>query len=238
MVAGSPTPAEVLAAMLAADPGRPRVTYYDDTPGPTQGERIELSAKVLANWVSKAANALQDEWDLGPGDTVRIALPPHWRSLYWALATWSVGATVALDPEHADLVVTDDPVTAEQEPPAVLVTLAALARGAQTAAAPEVFDEARQLATFPDQFVAYADPSPDDAALRLAGGTTAYADVVPETDWPQGVRVHTSGDELVEVLRAALAAWSRDGSIVLSRGPEPEGGRASRLAAEGVTLEL
>ena len=57
----APTPAQVLAAMLAADPGRPRVTYYDDTPGPTQGERIELSAKVLANWVSKAAGALQDE---------------------------------------------------------------------------------------------------------------------------------------------------------------------------------
>ena len=234
----APTPAQVLAAMLAADPGRPRVTYYDDTPGPTQGERIELSAKVIANWVSKAANALQDEWDVGPGDTVRLALPPHWRALYWALAVWSVGATVALDPEHADLLVTDDPLTAEQEPPAVLVTLAALARGAQTQPTGEVFDEARQLATFPDQFVAYADPSPSDGAVRLAAGTTAYADVVPQPEWPEGVRVHTAGDELDEVLRTALAAWAKDGSLVLSRGPEPDGGRAKRLAAEGVTLEL
>jgi uncharacterized protein (TIGR03089 family) len=234
----APSPAQVLASMLASDPGRPRVTYYEDTPGPTQGERIELSAKVLANWVSKAANALQDEWDLGPGDTVRLALPPHWRSLYWALAVWSVGATVAIDPEHADLVVTDDPLTAEQEPPAVLVTLAALARGAQVAATPDVFDEARQLATFPDQFVAYADPSPTDGALRLAGGTTAYGDIVPVTDWASGVRVHTASDDLADVLVTALTAWGRDGSIVLSRGPEPAGGRANRLAAEGVSLEV
>ncbi len=92
-----PTPAEVLAAMLGSDPGRPRVTFYEDTPGPTSGERIELSAKVLANWVSKAANALQEEWDLAPGSRVRLDLPPHWRSLYWALAVWSVGATVVLD---------------------------------------------------------------------------------------------------------------------------------------------
>ena len=40
------------------------------------------------------------------------------------------------------------------------------------------------------------------------------------------------------VLRTALAAWAKDGSLVLSRGPEPDGGRANRLAAEGVTLEL
>ena len=104
-----PTPSAVLAAMLRSDPGRPRVTFYEDTPGPTRGERIELSAKVLANWVSKAANALQEEWDLAPGSRVRLALPPHWRSLYWALAVWSVGATVVLDDGDADLVVTDDP---------------------------------------------------------------------------------------------------------------------------------
>ena len=103
------TPTELLTRMVAADPGRPRVTFYEDTPGATQGERIELSAKVLANWVSKAANALQDEWDLGPGSLVRLDLPAHWRSLYWALAVWSVGATVLLDADLGDLVVTAAP---------------------------------------------------------------------------------------------------------------------------------
>ena len=33
-------PADLLAALLADDPGRPRLTWYDDEPGPTAGERI------------------------------------------------------------------------------------------------------------------------------------------------------------------------------------------------------
>ena len=54
-------PADLLRRLLADDPTRPRLTWYDDEPGPTQGERIELSAKVLVNWVSKAANLMQDD---------------------------------------------------------------------------------------------------------------------------------------------------------------------------------
>ncbi|MDQ6715007.1 MAG: TIGR03089 family protein, partial [Actinomycetota bacterium] len=46
--------------MLRRDATRPRLTFYDDADGPTRGERIELSAKVLANWVAKGANLLQD----------------------------------------------------------------------------------------------------------------------------------------------------------------------------------
>ena len=40
------TPASLLADLLAADPARPRVTFYDDAEGPTCGERIELSGRV------------------------------------------------------------------------------------------------------------------------------------------------------------------------------------------------
>src|SRR3546814_13660057 len=42
---------------LAADPGQPLVTFYDDT----SGERTELSVKTYANWVSKTANLYVDE---------------------------------------------------------------------------------------------------------------------------------------------------------------------------------
>ena len=86
----------VLRRPVASDPGRPRVTVYDDTDTPTRGERVELSARVLANWVAKAANLLQDDLDVTPGSVVRLDLPPHWRTLYWALAVWSVGACVEL----------------------------------------------------------------------------------------------------------------------------------------------
>src|SRR3954449_8078088 len=106
-----PLPADVLARMVPSDPGRPRLTWYDDEPGPTAGERIELSGRVLANWVAKAANLLQDEAAAGPGTTVGIDLPAHWRSVYWSLATWSVGATVVLgEPATgADVLITESP---------------------------------------------------------------------------------------------------------------------------------
>jgi len=233
-----PTPPDVLAALLRSDPGRPRITCYDDTPGPTQGERIELSGKVLANWTSKAANALQEEWDLGPGSTVRLALPPHWRSLYWALATWSVGATVVLDDEPTDLVVTDDlSLLGDADTPAVLVTLAGLARSAGADVPPGVMDEAREVSTYADQFAAWDDPASTDTALRAGGEDTAYESVVPQRDWPREVRLHTAPSSLAALLAEALGAWALDGSVVLSRGPVPEGGRAGRLESEGVTVD-
>ena len=57
-------PDTLLFALQRADASRPRITCYDDTDGPSRGERIELSARVLSNWVAKAANALQEEFDV------------------------------------------------------------------------------------------------------------------------------------------------------------------------------
>jgi uncharacterized protein (TIGR03089 family) len=242
------TPASVLAEILRSDPARPRVTFYEDTPGPTQGERIELSGKVLANWISKAGNALQDEYDLGPGSVVRLSLPPHWRALYWAFAVWSVGGTVDLVGDAApNLLICEDPeMTAGLEPrrgPAtgdvVLVTLAALAR-AHTGPVPAgAMDEARELATYGDQFAAVADPAPDDLALISEGAHTAYRSVVPQRDWPANTRVSLAGD-LGQVLESTLAAWAVDGSVVLARNGQYAGGepRPERLASERVTLDL
>jgi uncharacterized protein (TIGR03089 family) len=245
-------PADVLAALLRSDPGRPRVTFYEDTPGPTQGERIELSAKVLANWVSKAANALQEEWDLGPGSTVLLAVPPHWRALYWALAVWSVGGTLVVSDgpgaRPVDLLVTDDPdLASAAQSPSVLVTLAALARQAPGGSGSSM-DEARELATYADRFSPFEEPAPSDVALSVeakdargeapvGGAQTAYEDVVPQRNWPLGTRAHSASPDLAVVLGDALAAWSVDGSLVLSRGPSPSGGRAARVRSEGVTLE-
>jgi uncharacterized protein (TIGR03089 family) len=253
-----PNPPDVLAAMLRADPARPRVTFYEDTDGPTRGERIELSAKVLANWVNKAANALQDDFDVAPGSRVRLALPPHWRSLYWALAVWSVGGTVVADRSPAeqecgapvpdaqasgaqaqdpavDLVVTDDPALAAGPSPAVLVTLAALAR---QAAVPTggAMDEARELSTHGDQFVAWEEPAEGDVALEVEGAGTPYALVVADLGWPRATRAHLRGTDLATVLTQALAAWAGDGSVVLSRGELPAEDAARREAVEGVTL--
>ncbi len=227
----------LLAALTASDPGRPRVTVYDDTDGPTRGERVELSARVLANWVAKAANLLRDELDAGPGTVVLLDLPPHWRTLYWALATWSVGACVALPGSEAarsaDVVVTDDPRRCDAAPEAVLVTLAALARAAAVPAPAGAVDEARELATHGDVVDLWDDPAPSDPALCTPDGTTTYGELVPRPGRPG--RWHTATADTADLLGLALQAWAADGSLVLTRGaPGPEVlGR--RLASEGVT---
>ena len=171
---------------------------------------------------------------------MRLALPPHWRALYWALAVWSVGGCVSVETTDgdADLTISDDPDVVADATAGVLVTLPALARSAPALPPTGVMDEARELSTFGDQFSAWEEPSDDDPALRTSAGSTAYASVVPQRDWPQGTRLHTRSADLEQVLLDALAVWALDGSLVLSRGPAAADGDRARLEAEGVTLPL
>lgn len=234
-------PAALLARLVTTDPGRPRVTVYDDTDGPTRGERIELSARVLANWVAKAANLLQDELDAGPGSTVRLDLPPHWRTLYWAFAAWSVGACVELPGAEAhgapDVLVTDSPDAAagSDADRVVVVTLAALARTAGVSVPPGAVDEARELATHGDVFEPYDLPDDDAEALRSSAGSTTFESLVPPAG--TGGRVHVATGEAGTLLRTALEVWAGDGSLVLTRGTPDDDVLAARLTSEGVTRE-
>lgn len=232
-----PTPAEVLAHIIRTDSAAPRITCYDDVPGPTAGERVELSARVLGNWVSKAANALQDEWDIEPGSVVHLAMRPHWRQLYWAWAVWSVGAVLDLDGrETADLVVTDDPAALPQDGPSVLVTRAALARSAGAVLPDGVMDEAADLSTHGDLFSPWAEPEGDDLALRAAGVETTYGEIGSiTTTTAKGARVQLVDPSAEALLRTALAVWAAEGSLVVHLGPTDEATRARRAQAEGVT---
>src|SRR3954464_16079887 len=85
-----PDPAALLANVRTRNPSGPLLTHYDDA----TDERVELSATTLDNWVAKTANLLQDEFDVGPGSTVAVALPVHWQTAAVLLAVWSCGATV------------------------------------------------------------------------------------------------------------------------------------------------
>lgn len=232
-----PTPAEILATLQRTDSAAPRITCYDDLPGPTAGERVELSARVLGNWVSKAANALQEEWDIEPGSVVHLAMRPHWRLAYWAWAIWSVGAVLDLDGEGSvDLVVTDDPARLPQGGPAVLVTRAALARSAGVPLPDGVMDEAADLSTHGDLFAAWAEPQGDDIALRVAGQETSYEDLgTTSTPTAKGARVQLVDPSAEALLRTALTVWSAQGSLVVHLGPTDEQTLARRADAEGVT---
>jgi uncharacterized protein (TIGR03089 family) len=249
------TPTAFLAGLVSSDPTRPRLTWYDDQPGPTQGERIELSGRVVANWTAKAANLLQEELDVGPGSVVAVDLPAHWRAAYWLFAAWSVGAEVvvggSLAGHRPDVVVTDDPADwSGDDLHVVAVTLAALARtwtGDPLLAG--AIDEAKELATYGDQFQAWAAPAGDAAALRTPGRSWSYGELVPAARaaagaaaLTEGARVMTSAgpDQFVNTL---LAAWVVDGSVVLVRPDQnksgfDDGAVAARATAERVTDRL
>lgn len=232
-------PHQVLATLRRADATAPRATCYDDG----TGERIELSARVLATWTAKAASLLVEDADVSPRSTVGLALPAHWRALYWALATWSTGACLVTGAAaaRADVVVTDDPVLAaavvQDGRYAVLVTLAALARSNPDTPAGAV-DEAAEIASYPDDFVALDELEPDDPGWAHGGEHTAYrhlVELVNLQELPTGARVRVS-DALEPFLAGTLATWAGGGSIVLLRNAL--GDQTDRLAAERVTVDL
>ena len=233
---------QLLRALVDSDPGRPRLTWYDDAPGPTRGERIELSARVLVNWVAKAANLLTGELDVEPGDRVGLALPPHWRAAYWVLAGWSVGAHVVVGDLHeAPVVITDDPASVPAGPSVVAVTLPALARAWAGAPLPaHALDEAAAVTGQPDVFEPFDEPDPGAPAFTVAGSTVTYADLLAAArelasarGWQAGARVLTSsGPE--DSMAGLLAPLVVDGSIVLVRDPDPELAR-DRRRTEQVT---
>ena len=54
--------ANLMSALRSGHSTSPRLTWY----GP-DSERVELSGRVLDNWVAKTSNLLQDELDAEPG---------------------------------------------------------------------------------------------------------------------------------------------------------------------------
>jgi uncharacterized protein (TIGR03089 family) len=91
------SPEQLFADLLAAEPSRPFITYYDER----TGERSELSAKSLGNWVVKTHHLLGDELGLGSGDTALIALPAHWISVPAVLGCLTAGLALGTDASAA-----------------------------------------------------------------------------------------------------------------------------------------
>ena len=229
---------DLLAALTRTDPAHPRLTWYG--PG---GERLDLSGRVLGNWVTKACNLLVEEADAGPGTRVVLDLPAHWRTVVWALAAWTCGADVVLPAGEVEVVPPADgserPLPRDLEG-AVVVTDRPESTGASASSAPDlviavalpalalrfpgtlpagVLDGAADLMTYPDALGWL--PALDDAAPALDGGPAhgdllswAWADVGAD-GWPPSPRVLTAAAEPRHVLAVALAAWQESGSIVL-----------------------
>ncbi|MFD5652240.1 TIGR03089 family protein [Streptomyces sp. NPDC127039] len=175
------TPADLLSSALAADPGRPLVTFYDDA----TGERVELSVATFANWVAKTANLLQDELSVEPGDRVALLLPAHWQTAVWLLACASVGvvADVTGDPGAADVVVSGpepESLEAARACSGARIALALRPLGGRFAPAPPVgfADYAVEAPGQGDRFVPYVPVDPEAPALIVAGREFSGAEVV------------------------------------------------------------
>jgi len=225
-------PSRLLTA-LGADGTAPRLTWY----GSAGGERVELSGRVLTNWITKAANLLAEEADAAPGSVVVIHLPVHWRAAVWTLATWLTGATAGLDeqPEAADVVVTSDPTAAPAADLTLAVALPALAMAWDGADLPAgAMDAAAELGGYGDTLGFVQAPDPDDEALS----GVRYADL--ET-WAApaaaaGSRVLLSPGNLEDLMRQAFGVWLAGGSVVLAAPDAP--GLDRVVEAEGVTVRL
>lgn len=76
--------------------GDPLITYYDLG----TGDRTELSAITVSNWVDKTCALLAHEHGLDLGDVVLLDLartdPGHWVTAIWELACWRLGGCVAV----------------------------------------------------------------------------------------------------------------------------------------------
>ncbi|MCE7083288.1 TIGR03089 family protein [Streptomyces sp. ST2-7A] len=174
------TPADLLRSALAGDAGRPLVTWYDDT----TGERVELSATTLANWVAKTANLLRDDLGAEPDDRLALLLPVHWQTAAWLLACAStrVVPVIGGDPGDADLVVAGPDRLAEARAcRGERVALSLRPLGARFPEPPEGFtDYAVAVPGQGDVFVPDEDPEPDDAALVIDGIGWTAGQVVEE----------------------------------------------------------
>ncbi|MFF1397166.1 TIGR03089 family protein [Streptomyces sp. NPDC058287] len=172
------TPADLLRSALAADPGRPLVTFYDDA----TGERVELSVATFANWVAKTANLLQGDLAAQPGDRLALLLPAHWQSAVWLLACASVGvvADVDGDPAAADLVVSGpDSLERARACSGERVALALRPLGGRFPQPPEGFaDYAVEVPGQGDRFAPFAPVDPEEPALVVAGAELTGAEIV------------------------------------------------------------
>ncbi|MFJ8162895.1 TIGR03089 family protein [Streptomyces sp. NPDC096136] len=240
------TPADLLRSALAADPGRPLVTFYDDA----TGERVELSVATFANWVAKTANLLQGDLGAEPGDRLALLLPAHWQSAVWLLACASVGvvAEIGGDPGDADLVVSGpDTLEEARACSGERVALALRPLGGRFPQAPAGFaDYAVEVPGQGDRFAPFAPVDADGPGLVVGGAELSYTALVGRAREDAarrglggGARVLSGlGFDSWEGLSAGLyAPLAAGGSVVLCRNLDrlaPEA-LAQRVESERVT---
>jgi uncharacterized protein (TIGR03089 family) len=162
----SQSPEALFATIVSTAPSRPFVTFYDDA----TGERSELSAKSLANWVAKTYFLLTDELGLGPGERALAALPAHWISVPVLLAGWTAGLSLGTgDPEELDaaqvgFVGPDTIGLAEGIPDVFVIAPQAAAKGFGATPPPGTQDFVTAVRPQPDAWASVSPRAGDEVA--------------------------------------------------------------------------
>jgi uncharacterized protein (TIGR03089 family) len=233
MVAGSVE--AVFNDRIATDPSRPLITFYDDA----TGERAELSAKSLANWVAKTHFLLLDELGRAPGDRAFVALPVHWLAAPVLLGCWFAGLEVVTDPSIADLAFGDAGSLSTLDLGAVdevfAVSLLSMARPAEPP--PGAADYATAVRPQPDNWAGvHAQAAAEDPAWDGRSRTDLLAAAsarAQELGLEEGGRLLWSGT--ADWISALLAPLAVRGSSVLVRNADP-GQIAHHASAEQATV--
>lgn len=221
-------PAEMLTALRTAGPSNPRLIWY----GPGV-ERIELSGRVLDNWVAKSANFLVDFLDVECGDTLALDLPEHWRTVVLCLAGLSTGATVRLGPPEAgEAVIAVRPRYADHDGAVAALTLAGLAMRHDGELPPGVLDYNAEARGCADAFTAFDEPDASQPAIT-DGDRSATFDELAAAAGTAARTLRAAGTATTTGLAEVLATLAAGGCVTLVH--DSRAGEISQIArAEGI----
>lgn len=225
-----------LLAALRPD-STPALIWY----GP-DGERVELSGRVLDNWVAKTANLLAEELDAEPGTVIRLAMPPHWRSVVWALAGWQTGATLTVGAAAAgggtepDVVVSNE-IDQLGNGPAYQVAVAegALALGWPGALPEGVLDYAAEVRSYGDVFMGMGSAESSATALEYDGGSLTFEALLDREPVSRNILIPAKSDWFT-TLTEAVTTWLGGGTVVLCHPSVHD--TAKLVASERITEQL
>jgi uncharacterized protein (TIGR03089 family) len=165
--------------------------------------------------VAKTANLLVDEYDLEPGETVAIGLPPHWLGVVWALSAWSAGATVTTGEGALAITGPDFAVRGTRE----TIASALLPLGGRfREPLPEgIHDYGAEVYNHPDLFVPFDPPADSTPAYDEKTHAELIAAAEPITD-----RVLTTTSLVApDGIGTLIGVIAGGGSIVLCRNLDP-----------------
>jgi uncharacterized protein (TIGR03089 family) len=216
-----------LSAIVAVDPTRPLLTWYDDG----NGERVELSGATLANWVAKTANLLVDGVGVEPGDRAVALVPPHWQSAAILLGCWSAGVEVSTSPAAAEAgFATPERAGELTQPSRYLVGLHPL--GLPLREVPDGYlDYTAEVRGYGDRFAPPVPLAPQDGLLTAATARAEALEIEP------GDRVLIDAARYPDPVNWLLAPLAVGASIVLCGHLNPEE-VWERVGAERVTRNL